>query len=77
MSLSIREIQNPSWIPIFSQEILCPEDQLKVHIKHPSKANPKDCYVARKGKVNTIEFNHFDEKSEALKSLKERFPFFY
>lgn len=70
-------LQSPNWTPIYSQEILFSEDQLKNNITHPKNVKLTDEKIARSGKLNSIDINYFDRENEAMKHLKKRFPFFY
>ncbi|MHA1776907.1 MAG: hypothetical protein DRO88_01360 [Promethearchaeia archaeon] len=77
MSQSTSELQNSFWKPIFSQEIILPEDQLKTYIVHPKQSNPMKQQIARTGKVDSVDLNYFDPEQTVLESVKKRFPFFY
>lgn len=77
MSQSADSFQSPYWKPVFSQEILLPEDQLKTYVTPPDQAYPMKQKSARIGMIDAIDLNYFDPKSEALKPYKQRFPFFY
>jgi Tfp pilus assembly PilM family ATPase len=77
MSETSASLQNPYWAPIYSQEVLFSEDQLKTHIHHPKNTNLTEDKIARSGKLNSVDINYFDRQNTTLNPLKHRFPFFY
>ncbi|MHA1675217.1 MAG: hypothetical protein ACTSYI_16525 [Promethearchaeota archaeon] len=77
MSETSASFQSPNWAPIYSQEVLFSEDQLKTYITHPKSTNLKEEKIVRSGKLNSKDINFFDRGNESLKLLKKRFPYFY
>lgn len=77
VSATTQTLQNPNWKPIYSQEILFTQDQLKNYIGKPKDQNLKERRIARIGKLDSVEINYFNEPSKALKPLRDLFPFFY